>query len=586
MVIALVAACLAPRLQQDPEITYRTVAAPVSKVLSELSSASGAKLTCTPDMAKEIIVVAVKSQPLSVVKAKIADVVVGSWAKQSDGGETLSADGAKRSAASRASLILRTANFEKDLKRLAKSLNPRPKPKDQGEEELSYSAGQKLLATVASNLTAADLASLKPGDRVVYATSPTRSQLQLRAPGLEQAVAAYVKDHNTQVSKSELDRGSMDEKAKAALAKIEALGLPGFEKPINGQPSKILLVAEVDVDGFYSGDTVSLKALILDTNGDVVANEETSVGRGIEVSRDEASLVGEDKSVNDQDKDKPQVDPRLKKAFELSPLSSELAAFDDIDPTSGPQKNPSPELVSRLLQPDVYDPHSFAESEGTIALADALESNLVAYMSDSESGSMMTFHSKSIDLAELRDSIAADSRLTFESKDGWMTIKPKDIVRESRSRFDRKDLSKLLGSTKDSMSLSLDALAAYAVKNPPLDETPPVETSLMVLSPGSMLPMAMGKNKWPVLRLYGSLSASERATLRAGNAVQFSRLTPGPQNIVRRLVFGAGTRLQTGPTDDKLKLPWMFMEGSSRNKSFKSEPTEVMPGGLPGQGAL
>ena len=169
-----------------------------------------------------------------------------------------------------------------------------------------------------------------------------------------------------------------------------------------------------------------------------------------------------------------------------------------------------------------------------------------------------------------------------------MVVRAADPASAATKRVDRPALAKFLASVKESGVPSLEALSQYAAKNPPLMESPVVLPHVMLVAPNAISIGMRGLQDWKMLRVYGLLSQSDKAGLRQGSAIPFGNLNAKAKGIVTQMVFGAGAKLQVGP--EKEGMPGLFMgmgmNRMSQPKTYKEEPTELMPNGLPAAGLL
>lgn len=86
-----------------------------------------------------------------------------------------------------------------------------------------------------------------------------------------------------------------------------------------------------------------------------------------------------------------------------------------------------------------------------------------------------------------------------------------------------------------------------------------------------------------MLRLYGLMTVTERTSLKSGQALPVSSFSPKAQAIIRQMLFGAGTKLQSGP-EKEASMFGMFAGmgmGGPRYKTYREEATELMPNGVP-----
>jgi hypothetical protein len=130
-----------------------------------------------------------------------------------------------------------------------------------------------------------------------------------------------------------------------------------------------------------------------------------------------------------------------------------------------------------------------------------------------------------------------------------------------------------------------------------MEGAPASMSYIMLFAPGAMQQGMMGTVNWDLLRLYGMFDATQKQALRRGTRLPYGQLSPGEQTQVTKMLFGPDESLtienrQNGPNQKK-EDPFteMMMSQMSRfmggNESdFRTEPTEVMPSGLPPDGFI
>jgi hypothetical protein len=181
--------------------------------------------------------------------------------------------------------------------------------------------------------------------------------------------------------------------------------------------------------------------------------------------------------------------------------------------------------------------------------------------------------------------------LAIETKDGWFTVRPFDPESSKKFRVDRKALQDLISAAADGAP-SMDAIAEYALANESPMKTEIVMPYITLFVPSIFADMMMGARGWSAIRLYGTLSTTQRNVLRASGQIAFSTLTPPQRAHVEELLYGVETSLQViDPSKPAEELPEFMkmagaMFGGGQGMDFRTEPTEVMPNGLPSQGVI
>lgn len=252
----------------------------------------------------------------------------------------------------------------------------------------------------------------------------------------------------------------------------------------------------------------------------------------------------------------------------------------------------SPELEFRLVRPDQYDPLSFGPSESLLAVGKAMKLSIVANLPDDmvsffrlmAGGAEQTVKGY---LQELQQGRTAKA----EIKDGWLIVRPAKPDEARKERLDRVALAQLIAASRSKGNPSLDDLAAYAQKAESPLEQQIAMTYLTAFAPSAMGQGMGGLTDWNMLRLYGTLSMGQKDTLLDRSAIPLGNLSPAQKQIATNLLFGANARLQVREPGEPPKEEFgfvsmirRFMPGSSND--YRQEPTEAMPMGLPGKGAL
>lgn len=590
-----------PAQDADVKVTYERVALPLSRAMEELSKTSGTQLKVAQTLENEIIVIKVKDTPLSQLKAQIAKAAVGVWVKQDDGSEILNPDLLARTALSRKASVKRQNELQKSLTALIDMLRPPKKGAQVDPEEqfdmgfMGSGTGVKLIAHMAQNLRITDLMALRKGDRVVYSTQPNSMQRQLNTAGLDKAVAEFIIEHNKRADAAKNEVNDVDPAMAAQIEKAKAMfgDFMREQQRIDTPPAKILFAVERGGMFGFMGDGIQLNMIAFDAKGQVLATANHSLGDSMfdMATTAAADAGGPEEPVESTTPPKATEpdDPRLKKQIELTPLSLELKTISTFVNRGQSEQKPSKELMEKILRPDLYDPLSFEFSESLMALASAREDKLVAVLPDGESDfASISRVSGGDTVGSFLHRLEVNETITMERKDGWLNVSPIDPDSARAKRVDRRALAKFLGAVQDTVVPSLDALSAYATANPPPMETPVVMPHLMLLAPNTVSIGIQGMQDWSMLRLYGMLTQGERSALREGKPLAFSTLSTKCQSMVKDMVFGAESKLQVGPDkENALGLFGGFSFGrGSLVSSYKEEPTELMPNGLPGAGAI
>ncbi len=588
-------------------VTFSCVAKRAGTAVQELSQASGVKMEAVGQAAEEVIFISVKDVPLKELMNRIATATSCEW-QTANGTLRLVPNFTLQRQQAAAEQQRRLQSTRVALKELADSLKPKKdaNPSESGDHG-SISAGvtvdstqgatlsmtgngspaQKAVARMALGLDAQAIAAMEPQDRLVFSSAPTRMQRNL--PNTWQtSISQLIAEQNEfakQYQKTQDTEPKSEEDAQA-MKWVEQMGLMQQFKPINQPPAKVLLV--FTRNGFFGG--LSFHLNLYNEKGEAIF---TGMGM-LNVKDDESLMDFGDLSIDipgqpKKPKPTPQAD---EKPIEFSKESIEIGQL--LQPTMGEDtlaKQPSPELKAKLLRPDLYDPLSFSYSEGLMAIADRKNLNVVAALPDSMMGflraSSKVPSTPSAYLAQLQDG----KRTTTELADGWLVVKPANPYAARLTRTDRVALANVVGSADKKGLPTLDDLSAYAMKNEEPMRTPVGMIYLMLFAPSAISQGMGGLTSWDMLRLYGQLGAAQRQQLLSGTSLAFSNLTPDEIAIVRKMAYGAMTKIIVDRPGQKPKDDGGFFDMISQyfpagTMDYRDEPTEIMPDGIPAGGML
>jgi len=222
------------------QVTYTTSGATVEDVVSELARQSGEKLATDKEIAREIVVVAVKDVSAEEFRRVLADCVSGKWVKKEDGWLELRVDAAL-SAERR-----RTAQKE-----LAASVQGRISSTRQiytrsfaTEREGTWAENLQICLDILQTLPESVFEDVLPMSRVVLSTTPSKGQRQLG--NVANIVGKYLPEVEIQSVKISIERQSHWPFLTAAAWIHEVGGnfhqgtiaLVELDKPIDKLPGK------------------------------------------------------------------------------------------------------------------------------------------------------------------------------------------------------------------------------------------------------------------------------------------------------------------------------------------------------------
>lgn len=584
----------------SPKITYTTVAVPVGVALSEISKQAGMRLTVSPQVASEIVVVSFKGVSLDDVKTQIAKVCSAKW-EISDGGEMLVPDLVQRRQEEQKEKAELTAQIAKELKNMVESLNPPkkdPKAKvDPEEAEMermmmfrSGGAANKAVIKLAAAIGATNFASMDGRVRVVYSTHPTRMQRQMLG-GYNAILGQLVTEYNSELVQKQKDKANhpVEETAESKRMQEMMKMFGEFDEdddtPVEGTPSKAILVCSRQQ--LMGG--ISLQLKVFNEKGKVVIRGSHMIATGGGMF-DTADLEDFEFGPDGLPKQKPQTKAEAgEKPIVFSDSTKELGEMSNFMTMGTNTKKMSEELRMKLLNPDQYDPLSFTHSEALLALAAQKGKPLVACLPDTMESYIGMFMPKKEGLTPSAY-VQSISSAAFVSTDGpFVYVKPVESAKSRRERIDRVALGLFLRAVDSRGSVSLDDLATYAQKsNSPMEDSLAM-TYFMVFAPNAIQSGMGGQVSWDMLRFYGGLSTLQKKNMAEGGRLGFNQLNPTQTAALRQMAFGPETALIVDNPNAKkpdFELP-SFMRGAmfgAMGNDYRSEPTELMPNGLPNDG--
>ncbi|MBS1720195.1 MAG: hypothetical protein JST35_07100 [Armatimonadetes bacterium] len=607
LVVAAIAVTPAIARQAPKTVTLNAVAAPLKVQLATLSKEYGVNLSASPEMNSEPVILRLKDVPLDVLKERLAKATSGRWDVEKDGFR-LVADRAERNREFNRTQAIRAQKISESLKKKVEQLNQNPL-RSASDADKMFGSGKNSVGlaiggqggAVRSNISGDPatraiirmvqvlgpnaLASVEADERVVYATSPTRAQRAL--PGATQsAIAELLREHSLYVSAYSRAQAKKPKTAPDGVDEDklkEMAELFGFEdqlepKALDGTPAKILLV----IKRSKLFGSVEVELLLVSNTGSILLRGSSNfdAGRGVfdfdDFEFDPATGSVKNKPEPPAPKDEVDFEVSLS---ELSKKRREFNMFDFEQPGQADKKIPD-DLREAMLNPEKRDPLSFGESEALIQIAEKKNVNLVALLPDDVTGFSLGVSKGPMKAAAFLNQIKQSTEITTEG--GWMVARPADPYLARTERTDRAALGQFIRAAQTKGVMTLDDLAAYALRNREPAETPAAMSYMTMFTPEAVQGgMGMGLS-WETLRFFGTLPAPMRAQMKSGEVVPFGRLSPQQQQLAAALLFGPETRLALEADRKKRSvLPPMFEAMAPViGKSLKTEPTEVMPMGI------
>jgi hypothetical protein len=574
-------------------ITYEGRAERVPVLLSNLSADLNLKFDSAPQFANEIVLVSVKNQPTQTVLNHIAKLTGGRWEKITAGGLRLVVDTEARTTRDRQVLEAKVIKLRKSvLEQLDSSSRfeipseaptpvgntapvPAEKPQKLTTVQLEEMLASQPIPRILAEMDLVPIARMRPGDRLVFSTHPTRLQRSLPSSAAKY-VAAYVKSHNANVNAAPSDdTDQMSEMMKSMPPEFKEM-MARQRRKINGYAKAILVI------GYATRiENQSAELRIYDQSGMVVASEQGSVGRAwySDMAMEMAEATGKAPAT----------------AAKSTPVTyrSDSQAFQKLQPSmTDTQEKTTPAIEpavrARLLDVATTDPLALAVTDELLALAKAENRPIIASLSDSNPGFLSGFFVSGKSVESVRASIDKGSVHEWVKDDAFLLIRPADPEATRALRTDRVGLARLLKSASTAGIVRLSELALFAGKNADCRANSVVSPYFTAFA-SSVSGGPMGtQTDWQMLRFYGRINPIIGQRLTVGDAVPLASFDIQP---VDAMVFGTPTRLKADRGKPASKFNYFdsiadFGGMGGGGVDYKDEPTEVLANGFSGDSVV
>lgn len=619
---ASITALAALALTQDqPKVTLNQPVTKASAVLQEIAKQTGVFLASDPIVGNIPVMVSVTDAPLDQLLARIAQATGGELKAENGGFRLVNNDKLRREQAAKETTWTIEA-FDRAKKRLSgqnttpgrwddKTVNDlvakaeeRQRALQERMAQIPNQAGsriqmfdsQAVSATPASSsarrildlIPSSILASVGPGDRIVYAMTPTR--MQRRMPiNIQPVVNDFVYNHNLLAQRAPQLRPD---------PRVTMIGALTSGEPIQG-------VAETHVvlSRGYRSTNVQVEVKFVDRNGIIVGQGSTGIvpdfgagaptanseGKAIELSelsRQMAVLLAQETASPTSDRN----------VYRVATANGSNASFVAVVGGEGslPKQVPD-ELMNVLVNPDKYDPASLYVSETYSQTAKAEGKNLVA-----------TFPDRIVrDLARAlvagnvtTKGVLANSGaygLTLEDKDGWILATPTWADNTRKTNFNREKAAGLFRSVNGRGFATLDELGDYSfwltlgLPDRPLDMA---YLSLISKDTADTFNEYVSMNL-DMLRVYASIPDNVKRSSGESMNVPFRSLVGQAKTSAEHAYYAQPSGMGMFPGAGQVSAMIMTMEIENNGQpsgpppnSIMNEPTEALPNGIPGEAVL
>lgn len=568
----LIALCILACSKTQPNLNYQTYGSRVPVILKELSQQTGSKLTCSPELDNEVLVIRVDDVPLDSLLEKIAKVASARWVTTDDGRE-LQPDTKQQNEEARA----HQARLEDSIQKALNKLNQQIARFDREEKELAGSgsdtrshAQERLIIKLAQSIPAKVYASVDRGERLVFGTNPTDMQRPLDLKDYQNLIEQWISYNNERHHKL------------AGRSDLPDIAMLEFMKLI-GQPFVPLLVEETPA-----------KALLVIENHDGLASRVVSLGFYSPEGDRVLSTTLQLKSKSEQPQAEETIEPMAQDAKVLDrwSVAQELAQYDLFVPNDYMAMIKPP--ISRraaeiLMRADLYDPIALEGGDLLAFTSRELGKDLVACLPDRE-GTYSQQRMRAAGEKDQRSPTVRSVRLKYGSssfkathEDGWWIITPSDPHLSRSIRFDRLAFAKLLQEGREHAVAPLSLIADYAADHPSFFDDFQLKSRVYLLAP-SLIPSAdFGFDPtWDSLELYGRLDDGQRSAFCAGRAIPLRSLSKKARVSAEKIFYGTPGQLQiltSAAFDPFIGANRGYVDGGM-SKHLSLEPTQVAPRGI------
>lgn len=599
---------------QAPEkISFSCRAQALSSALQELGRKLDLQITAAPAIRHLPVVIHATDVSRETLLAKLAEAAEAEW--QVNGTQrTLGRSGAKQRELEQRELNARAADLARgiqsylqsdtakwDRESVLKMIEEERRRRDELLKQISGQGGgggRVSIRTMGTtpvapaglavrdairNIPPAMLAAIRPGERVVFSSNPTRVQRGIPfnyAPTLN----AFVQAHNLLAS---LVKSTGEINPDIQISG----GLDLDAKPLSGPLGKLLII----VQRLNANDPgISLQVKIADAKGVIVGDAQAWVGSGLPAEEDPpaAPAAGTD-------------------AIEISPLHQEFARLLAGDPTRGnirrgsmalnidgdfvtfggePPRIPpmSNEVRAIFMNPAANEPLATFPTEILMGWADAKGLDLVAVLPDELVNDLQPLAAGGrVTAGQVRNALD-EGGMTVSESEGFAVLRSAAPVAAERTRTNRTALSRFIQSSSTEGFAKLDEAAAYAVAMPYDYSDRNLDMRLMnVIIPTSIDGFTQGSQGRHFLRMYGLMTPGQRLANQAEVVLAVNQMTPAQRQLTDQIVYGAGgtgiigrgsmsmIAVEDGPGGDEPPA-----------ETLANEPTEAMPTGTPLDGLL
>lgn len=559
----LVLALLLP-LRQDlaQSIDYSTPPARVARILPALTEKTGIAFTASLPAKDDVLVIRVKDQPVSKLMEAIAEATSSTWQKEGKGyrlveNKELKAIEMKEEWQSEVALWkkrideamkgwpARAAASPEDLVREIKrysGLNLGSTAEDTHlKQRMVYGLRSRfpyggLCARLVSALGPEWLASA-PFGVTLYSNRPTVEEKKL--PAVADALLARAEDDQAAFSQALRSASLAPEVTAASELWPEIQRNSNFKGPV-----RYLITLSI------MQNYCEIQVLVNDAGNNFIASDSMTIGLA-EAPTEVQSEEGKDDGVI-------HFTPRFLDYY--AAVSKYMSSAELVLPAH---------IEKELADPERVDPVAFTAADGFPSFAEQAGLNLVVRVGDIVNAGLWRLTQP---LLAGEKTVSRDAFVSFYRKDlkmrwreggGWLIAKPERPHQDRRERIDRPSLGRLFEKARRQGFVSLDDVGAYCAEQPfgmPAFMGLNQLAFFLKATPSGMYGL------YPLLRLYGSLSAQQKAALWSGG-ISYAGFSDSQKAMAKFAAFGQADRYPT-------------VEKGVKRSGMTMHAQEIVPEGL------
>ncbi len=599
------------------KITVEIPASRASVALAALAKASGVSMEPAANLRNEVFVINVHDATVDDVMKRVAEAESGKWLLQS-GIYFLTRDSSTGVAQERAEIAARTSAISKAIAKLGGAVSSSSKFDKAAAEQLAgetrkaidqFTQGQgqarRIMANDTANKTPATraiarllavmdpvkLAQIGPNQRMVFSTQPTAMQ-----HGLNGAAYAVLNQFvEEQQLFTQTYNANEPQDGTSRSFSINGLGNPSMGP---GDPRLGLGLGLVIVERRFEGG-LNFQFLAADTKLETLANGSYTLQLPNATEDNSKPSTEAPLQISDLAKELANAGfgaaaagaggPRIVRAISVNNGGGDINV-KSMDSGDGNVKI-SAELKSRILNPEKFDPLSFAPGEAMLALSKQREKNLVALLPDYCFGSMNRQFAGKVTPTAFIDSLGPRHGLNSKLDGDWIVVSPNLPASARANAVDRSALGILVRSLDKNGMLHLDDLCNFALaqsKVPAISDADYTYVRLINGSAASREFMPLASGSYSLYRFYGSLSGPQRQSVASGQQISFMNLSSQQLGLVADMLYNSpqGPNVQTPQSQQPSRLGQQSQSNTFVFSSAQSGGQMPMVFGFGGTSAL